>query len=319
MAQGQSGYTAPLEVNEAVYQGTFARLSTMTGVPLIGNPEAIAQRLEELTSIVGTIVEALTQTAPVVNTHTVNTAILAARSTNLETQLGELETRFDFVEHQRAQSGNVGGQPFVPKAASEHKAIQSIKILGSDKTGFRLWNQKFTNAVTQIHTGARGFFEALQLKLDTARGVFTDREIYELKVSVENPQNPIDIQRLNEDLYYILVDKCEGEAASRIMSALRGHGVEAYQYIYMWFAGQSGMALSKRMQWIMAPPVPKDDYELSEGLDEYKLQTPFKIAALRILMSNKVDKSDQLKEQAKNSIPQETPLKTSKRLYSHHS
>ena len=198
MAQGQSGYIAPPEINEGIYQGTFARLSTMTDVPLIGNPEAIAQRLEELTSIVGTIVEALTQTAPVVNTHTVNTAILAARSTNLETQLGQLETRFDFVEHQRAQSGNVGGQPFVPKAASEHKAIQSIKILGSDKTGFRLWNQKFINSVTQIHTGARGLFEALQLKLDTARGVLTDREVYEIKVSIEDPENPIDIQRLNE-------------------------------------------------------------------------------------------------------------------------
>ena len=104
----------------------------------------------------------------------------------------------------------------------------------------------------QIHPGARGLFEALQLKLDTAKGVLTDREVYEIKVDVENPDKPIDIQRLNEDLYYILVDKCEGEAANRIMSALRGHGVEAYQYIYiyiyMWFAGQSGMALSRRMQ-----------------------------------------------------------------------
>jgi hypothetical protein len=200
MAQAQNGFVVPPEVNEAIYSGTFARESTMTGTPLVGNTEAIAQRLEELTSIVGTIVEALTQTAPIVNMHTVNSAILAARSTNLETQLGQLETRFDFVELQRAQSGNVGGQPFVPKAASEHKAIQSIKTLGSDKTGFRQWNQKVINAVTQIHTGARGFFEALQLKLDTARGIFTDKEVYELKVSVENPHNPIDIQRLNEDL-----------------------------------------------------------------------------------------------------------------------
>ena len=197
-AQGPQGYIAPTEVNEQVYLGTFARLSTMTGVPLIGNPEAMAQRLEELTSVVGTLAEALTHTVPVVNLHTVNTAILAARSTNLESQLGQLEVRFDFVEHQRAQGGNVGGRPFVPKAASEHKAIQSIKILGSDKTGFRLWNQKFINSVTQIHTGARGLFEALQLKLDTARGVLTDREVYEIKVSIEDPENPIDIQRLNE-------------------------------------------------------------------------------------------------------------------------
>ena len=90
------GFSAPPEVNVATYTGVFARLSMMTGVPLIGNPEAIAQRLEELTSLVGTIAEALTVTSPVVNNHTVNTAILAALSINLESQLGQLETRFEF-------------------------------------------------------------------------------------------------------------------------------------------------------------------------------------------------------------------------------
>ena len=124
----------------------------------------------------------------------------------------------------------------------------SIKNLGSDKTGFRLWNQQFVNAVTQVHTWARELFEALQVKLDTARGVIPDEGILAMKRSIENPQNPIDIPRLNEDLYFILVDKCEGEAASRVMSALRGNGLEAYQHVYLWFAGQSGMALSKRMQ-----------------------------------------------------------------------
>ena len=92
--------------------------------------------------------------------------------------------------------------------------------------------------------------------------------MFETKRRVEDPNNPIDIPRLNEDLYFILVDKCEGEAASRVMPALMGHGIEAYQHVYLWFAGQSGMALSKRMQWIMSPPVPKDDYELSEGLEK---------------------------------------------------
>ena len=71
----------------------------------------------------------------------------------------------------------------------------------------------------------------------------------------------------------------------------------------------------------MSPPVPKDGYELSEGLEkwitqmtalanvgsEFKMPTPFKFAALRILMTNKVDNFDQLKEQAKSSIPQDTP------------
>ena len=40
--------------------------------------------------------------------------------------------------------------------------------------------------------------------------------------------------------------------------------------------------------------------------NDYKLSIPFKLAALRILMTNKVDKFDQIKEQAKNSVPSDT-------------
>ena len=69
MAENIPGYTAPTEVNVGAYANAFATLSTMSGVPLIGNPEAMAQRLEELTGIVGTLAEALAHTAPVVNTH----------------------------------------------------------------------------------------------------------------------------------------------------------------------------------------------------------------------------------------------------------
>ena len=170
-----------------------------------------------------------------------------------------------------------------------------------------------------MHPGSRKLFEALQVGLDTSKGVIPDVEVLQMKYETESLENPIDFPKLNEDLYFILVDKCEGEAASRVMSALRGNGLEAFQHVYLWFAGQSGMALSKRMQWIMNPPVPKDDYELSEGLEkwitqmtalanvgrEYILQTPFKFAALRVLMTNKVDKFDQLKEQAKGSAPQD--------------
>ena len=40
--------------------------------------------------------------------------------------------------------------------------------------------------------------------------------------------------------------------------------------------------------------------------EDYKLATPFKITALRTLMSNKIDKFDQIKEQAKGDIPTTT-------------
>ena len=195
------GYTPANAVNAAAFQNAFATLSTLVGVPLIGNPEAVAQRLEELTSIVGTLAEALARTAPAVNANTANSDLIAAHLVNLEAQIGQVETKVDWSEHQRSQGTNVGGQPWVPKAACESRAVQSIKNLGSDKTGFRLWNQKFVNAVTQIHTGARGFFEAIQVKLDTAKGAISDEEVFETKRRVEDPNNPIDIPRLNEDLF----------------------------------------------------------------------------------------------------------------------
>ena len=171
--------------------------------------------------------------------------------------------------------------------------------------------------MTQVHQGSRAFFEALTVKLDQSRTVIDDEEVAALAQRCQWVDHPIDIPKLNEDVYFILMDRCEGEAANRVLSALRGHGLEAYQHVYLWFAGQSGMALSMRMQRIMSPPVPKDDYALAEGLEkwltqmtllgnigtEYKLSTPFKFAALRILMSNKVDKFDQLKEQTKSNIP----------------
>ena len=92
------GYTMPSEVNAGAFQNAFATLSTLAGAPLVGNPAAVAQRLEELTSIVGTLAEALAHTAPAVNTNTMNNALLATHLVNLESQLGQVETRFDFAE-----------------------------------------------------------------------------------------------------------------------------------------------------------------------------------------------------------------------------
>ena len=62
----------------------------------------------------------------------------------------------------------------------------------------------------------------------------------------------------------------------------------------------------------MRPPIPRDDYELSELFkrwlsqvtllenmgQEYKFVIPFKMTPFRILLSNKVDKFDNIKEQA---------------------
>ena len=64
----------------------------------------------------------------------------------------------------------------------ESKSVQSIKNLGSDKGGFRMWNEKLINIVSQIRPGSRKLFSAMgefidgdnDLDEDLFRQDFTD-------------------------------------------------------------------------------------------------------------------------------------------------
>ena len=98
--------------------------------------------------------------------------------------------------------------PFIRKAAAS-KAAQNIRELGSDKAGFRLWDSQFINPITQIHTGARYLFEAITTKLDQHRIALSETDIIDI---MRNTNNTTDITHLNKDIYYILLNKCTGEA-----------------------------------------------------------------------------------------------------------
>ena len=117
-----------------------------------------------------------------------------------------------------------------------------------------------------------------------------------------------DFGPLNEELYYVLVEKTEGEAAHRVGLTDTGAGLLAYQRLYLWFAGTSGLALSERVRLLMNPEPIKRDEDLDEALErwfeqnrliamhgsEYKLAALFKITALRIMMSKRRELFDQM-------------------------
>ena len=48
----------------------------------------------------------------------------------------------------------------------ESKSVQGIKALGSDKGGFRMWNEKLINIITQIRPGSRKLFTAMAEHVD---------------------------------------------------------------------------------------------------------------------------------------------------------
>ena len=146
-------------VNATAFQTAYASMAQLKGVKVEGSTDSVTKRLEELTEIVGTLAEGLSQAMPAVNLGTSNAEALASIIVSIEDHLNIVETKVDWTEHQRnvEQNAGKGGTQWTPKAACESKAMMSIKSLGSDKTGFRLWNQKFVNAVTQVHPGPEGY------------------------------------------------------------------------------------------------------------------------------------------------------------------
>merc|ERR1711895_219667 len=91
----------------------------------------------------------------------------------------------------------------------------NLKTLGSKKEDFKNWNEKLINATTQVFgLEWREFMGNLDEKLDLDRKTLSLGELGKISGANRVPE-PL---RCNEELYYLLVEKTEGDAA------LRAHG-----------------------------------------------------------------------------------------------
>jgi hypothetical protein len=102
-------------------------------------------------------------------------------------------------------------------------------------------------------------------------------------------------------MYCVLVDKTEGEAMIRVKSVEEGQGLLAYQRMYKWFSGTTGLALTERTKMVMSPVQPRREDEIADAVDKwreqvralesfgdmYKLSLAFKVTALKSLMVGK--------------------------------
>ena len=151
--------------------------------------------------------------------------------------------------------------------------------------------------------------KALDRKLDQDRKVLSPDELN----TVEGAFDISDPARCSEDLYYVLVEKTEGDAALRVNSGEPGEGIKAYMRVYLWFAGTTGLALTEKTRMLMHPAPAKHDHEIADALerwseqertlrahgDEYKLNAAFKVTALRVLMSCKREQFEFLEREAR--------------------
>ena len=106
--------------------------------------------------------------------------------------------------------------------AGNHKAIQALKILDTDREKFVEWNDKLLNAISRIHPYSRKIVKACNKKWMTLHDDRQTKEDIEFQVrdwaKIEsNGEYPnldafekTDYNRLCEDLYYVLVEKTTG-------------------------------------------------------------------------------------------------------------
>ena len=64
------------------------------------------------------------------------------------------------------------------KSLAESKCVGNMRTLGSDKAEFRMWNEKFINAIAQVlGTPWRVYMRNLNRQLDQSRTVLTEEEL----------------------------------------------------------------------------------------------------------------------------------------------
>ena len=195
---------------------------------------------------------------------------------------------------------------------SELRCASNLKNLGSDKAEFKNWNERLVNVMSQAFGPEwRTFMRNLNKRLDVDRKIIPKNLLD--KIEGLSPQSYSD--RIDEELYHVLVEKSEGEAALRVNSGKPGSGLEAYQRIYLWFAGTSGLAITERTKHIMHPNPPKHESEIADALerwceserllsahgDEYRMPAAYKITALQILMTCRREQFEMMERECKTA------------------
>ena len=106
----------------------------------------------------------------------------------------------------------------------ESKAILNIRVLGSnsEKIGYRLWNEKFVNIMSGARPGSRTLLETSNLTVNEGMDLDDDwnQELWEdLLDRADEVDCGLDLKRFQEELYSVLIEKTEGEAARILRSA----------------------------------------------------------------------------------------------------
>ena len=175
------------------------------------------------------------------------------------------------------------------KCISEYKAIQNLKAFEGDREYFVQWNDKLLNAMSEARPGSRVLLKHLnkiwaQADPDKVTDTVIRNQVEEWENSTcidevskkflgthkEFHLKGYPIEELNQDLYYVLVEKTTGEAAVKVKAAIEGRGFNAYFSIYWWFVKTSGIAVQERSRKAMQPEPTVKEEKMMECIEAWE-------------------------------------------------
>ena len=167
---------------------------------------------------------------------------------------------------------------------SNHKGISSMKNFNNDRDQFQTWNDKLINNLSQLFPGTREILKQLNAEwADHNSDGFekkyeVDADVFKKEFIKANDEN-VAKQKIKEDvdqdliedaLYYVLMEKTEGNAAIKVKSVDPGQGLRAYYKIFAWYVKTSGQALGARARRAGQPEAITKEETMFEQIEAWE-------------------------------------------------
>ena len=77
---------------------------------------------------------------------------------------------------------------------------------------------------------------------------FAEAELDQIKSDMMWSDEESRFEQLEEDLYYILIDKTTGQGLEKVQATTPGHGITAFMKLFVWLGCCSGLAIQERIR-----------------------------------------------------------------------
>ena len=194
-----------------------------------------------------------------------NTLVQAAEGhQNLVNALKSVASTVSEVKSNMNGGGSSGNES-TWKSIMEHRVISNIEEMTNDSTGFQMWKLRLKNALNQVDGQYNFVFSIIDKDTENIMSYhqWSQSKQEELKVKMGNYPGQYD--KLMQDLYVLLVDKCtDGQVTSFENDG--GDGFFAYFTLSKMHAQAAGIGSIGRRDYLMHPSEAKKDNEIYDKI-----------------------------------------------------